>query len=384
MPQVQWWRRTARLAAALSFGFAVLAPGAGAAQGRRAATLDAIERHPFFFHGQEVILVTDAFAEQVLTWLVSDDDSSRLLAFDVPPPPEGTRERLEVIGTFYDVGRLDESDQRLAGLPIRRLSEELLRKRWPARGELPLLVATSSRPAARPSTTTLRSIVLDPERYVDRGVTVIGRFRGRNLYGDLPEAPDESRWDFVLRSADAAAWVVGREPKGDGFELDVLARVDTGRWLEVTGAVRVQDGMVLVDAGALALAEPVPERATPPAVETRRLPPPEVIFSAPLPDDVDVPQDTTVRVQFSRDMDPESFDGQVRVAYSSPGGTGIDAGAADILFELAYRGRNRVLEIRFYDELERFRSITVELLDGVQANDGTPLPPWTLSFFIGG
>ena len=384
MSQVQWWRRTARLAAALSCAFAALAPGAGAAQSRRAATLDALERHPFFFHGQEVILVTDAFAEQVLTWLVSDDDSSRLLALDVPPPPEGTRERLEVIGTFYDVGRLDESDQRLAGLPIRRLSEELLRKRWPARGELPLLVATSSRPAARPSTTTLRSIVLDPDRYVDQGVTVIGRFRGRNLYGDLPEAPDESRWDFVLRSADAAAWVVGREPKGDGFELDVLARVDTGRWLEVTGAVRVQDGMVLVDAGALALAEPIPDRPPPAAVETRRLPPPEVIFSAPLPDDVDVPQDTTVRVQFSRDMDPESFDGQVRVAYTSPGGTRIDAGAPDILFELAYRGRNRVLEIRFEHELERFRSITVELLDGVQANDGTPLPPWTLSFFIGG
>ena len=384
MAQLQWWRRTARLAAALSCAIAVLAPGAGAAQSRRAATLDAIERHAFFFHGQEVILVSDAIAEQVLTWLVSDDDSSRLLALDVPPPPEGTRERLEVIGTFYDVGRLDESDHRLVGLPIRRLSEELLRKPWPARGELPLLVATSSRPAAGPSATTLRSIVLDPDRYLDRGVTIIGRFRGRNLYGDLPEAPDESRWDFVLRSADAAAWVVGREPKGDGFELDVLARMDTGRWLEVTGAVRVQDGMVLVDAGALALAEPVPDRSPPAAVEARRLPPPEVIFSAPLPDDVDVPQDTTVRVQFSRDMDPESFNGQVRVAYTRPGGTRIDSDAADILFELAYRGRNRVLEIRFDDELERFRSVTVELLDGVQANDGAPLPPWALSFFIGG
>ena len=383
MAQLQWWRRTARRAAAFSCAFALLAPGAGA-QSRRAATLDAIERHPFFFHGQEVLLVSDAIAEQVLTWLVSDDDSMRLLAFDVPPPPEGTRERLEVIGTFYDVGRLDESDQRLAGLPVRRLSEELLRKPWPARGELPLLVATSSRPAARPSATTLRSIVLDPDRYRDQGVTIIGRFRGRNLYGDLPEAPDESRWDFVLRSADAAVWVVGREPKGDGFELDVLARMDTGRWLEVTGAVRVQDGMVLVDAGALALAEPVPDRSPPAAVETRRLPPPEVIFSAPLPDDVDVPQDTMVRVQFSRDMDPESFNGQVRVAYAGPAGTRVDPDAADILFELAYRGRNRVLEIRFDDQLERFRSVTVELLDGVQANDGTPLPPWTLSFFIGG
>lgn len=370
--------------AAIAGACAVLIPGPGAAQSRHAATLDALDRHPFFFHGQEVVLVSDATAEQVLTWLVNDDDSVRLLALDVPPPPAGVRERIEVAGTFYDVGRLDEDDQRLAGLPIRRISEELLRKPWPGRGELPLLIADSSRPAERPSATTLRSIVLDPERYVDRGVTVSGRFRGRNLYGDLPEAPDESRWDFVLRSADAAVWVVGREPKGDGFELDVLARVDTGRWLEVTGAVRVQDGMVLVDAGALALAEPGADRPPPAAVATRALPPPEVIFSAPLPDDVDVPQDTTVRVQFSRDMDPESFDGQVRVAYTRPGTTRIDPDAAGIGFDLAYRGRNRVLEIRFEQEFERFRSVTVELLDGVTANDGTPLPPWTLSFFLGG
>lgn len=331
-------------------------------------------------------MVAEAVSDRVLTWLVNDDDSVRLLALDVPPPPDGIRERLEVIGTFYDLGRLDEADQRLVGLPIRRISEELLRKPWPGIGELPLIVATSSRPAAAPSATTLRNIVLDPERYLDRGVTVIGRFRGRNLYGDLPEAPDESRWDFVLRSADAAVWVVGREPKGDGFELDVLARVDTGRWLEVTGAVRMQDGMVLVDAGALALSEPVADRRPPPPAATAetRLPPPEVIFSAPLSDDVDVPQDTTVRVQFSRDMEADSFDGQVRVNYTQPGRTEVDDAADDILFELAYRGRNRVLEIRFDQELERFRSVTVELLDGVTANDGTPLAPWTLSFFVGG
>ena len=374
--------RTGRLAAVL-WTCAVLTPGAGAAQGRRAATLDALDRHPFFFHGQEIILLTDATSEEVLTWLVSDDDGVRLLALDVPPPPDGVRERLEVIGTFYDVGRLDEGDRRLAGLPIRRISEALLRKPWPARGELPLVVATSSRPAATPSATTLRGIVLEPGRYLDQGVTVIGRFRGRNLYGDLPEAPDESRWDFVLRSADAAAWVVGREPKGDGFELDVLARVDTGRWLEVTGAVRVEDGMVLVDAGALALAEPVADRPPPAAAVETRLPPPEVIFSAPLAGDADVPRDTTVRVQFSRDMDPDSFDGQVRVRYARPGGPAADAGAEDLPLELAYRGRNRVLEIRFEHELERFRSVVVELLDGVTANDGTPLPPWTLSFFVG-
>lgn len=385
MAEMEWLWRRMRLVVAASCTCAALAPALVVAQTRHATTLDALDQHPFFFHGQEIIVVTDAASEQVLTWLVNADDSVRLLALDVPPPPDGIRERLEVIGTFYDVGRLDEGDQRLAGLPIRRLSEELLRKPWPAIGELPVVVATSSRPAGAPSATTLRNIVLDPERYLDRGVTVIGRFRGRNLYGDLPEAPDESRWDFVLRSADAAAWVVGREPKGDGFELDVLARVDTGRWLEVTGAVRVEDGMVLVDAGVLALAEPVADRRPPaPVADVPALPPPEVIFSTPLADDVDVPQYTTVRVQFSRDMDPDSFDGQVRVAYTRPGGTAVDADAPEILFELAYRGRNRVLEIRFDQDLERFRSVTVSLLDGVTANDGTPLPPWTLSFFVGG
>ena len=121
-----------------------------------------------------------------------------------------------------------------------------------------------------------------------------------------------------------------------------------------------------------------------PDAAVRQGPPPEVIFSAPLPDDVDVAQDTTVRVQFSRDMDPDSCGGQVRVAYARPGATEPDADAAGILFELAYRGRNRVLEIRFVQELERFRSVVVELLEGVTANDGTPLPPWTMSFFTGG
>lgn len=373
-----------RAAAAAGASILLLVPQAASAQStRRATTLDALELHRLFFHGEEVVLVTEAIGDQVMTWLVNEDDSVRILALDVPPPPEGVRERLEVTGTFYDVGRLEEGDQRLANLPIARISDQLLQKPWPSAGELPLVVAASSRPADPPRATTLRSIVLEPARYQTAGVTVIGRFRGRNLYGDMPESPEESRWDFVLRSADAAAWVVGKEPKGDGFELDVLARVDTGRWLEVTGAVHLEDGMVLIEAGAMALAEPVPDRPAPRVAEAPRLPPPEVIFSAPLPDDIDVPLDTTVRVQFSRDMDAESFDGNVRVRYG-PGVPPPDGAGDEITFQTTYLGRNRVLQIRFEQELERFRNVTVELLDGVTANDGTPLPAWTLSFFVGG
>ena len=89
----------------------------------------------------------------------------------------------------------------MSGLPVARISERLLGKPWPGVGEMPVVVAASSRPPREPAATTLRSVVLEPERHVGRGVTLTGRFRGRNLYGDMPEAPEESRWDFVLRSA---------------------------------------------------------------------------------------------------------------------------------------------------------------------------------------
>ncbi len=378
------WPKRARWAAACvavgACAAATLAAGAAAAQStRRAATVRALEAHPFYFHGEEVLVVVDVTSDDFLTWLV--DGEVRMLALDVPPPAAGAVERLEIVGTFYDLGRLQDTDPRVRDLPVTRISDRLLGKPWPSVGELPVVVATSSRPPREPAATTLRSVVLQPDRYADRGITITGRFRGRNLYGDMPEAPEESRWDFVLRSADAAVWVVGREPKGDGFELDLLRRADTGRWLEVTGRVRVEDDMVLVEAGSLRLAEPVAEPE--PLPDTRPAPPPPaVIFSTPLAEDIDVAPDSTVRVQFSRDMDPDSFEGRVQIRYA--GGTADVSEAQAPTFEAAYRGRNRVLEIRLDAELDRFRAVQVDLLEGITASDGAPLPPWSLSFFTGG
>jgi len=351
---------------------------------RRSASINALQQHRVFFHREEVVIITDVIAEGVLTWLVSNDDTSRILALDVPPLPTGARERLEIIGAFYDVGRLDEDDPRLSGLPIAQISQQLLRKRWPGIGELPIIIASSTRPALEPDVTTLRNIVLEPHRYTDKGVTVTGRFRGRNLYGDMPEAPERSRWDFVLRSVDASVWIVGKEPKGDGFELDVMARVDTSKWLEVTGDVVLEDGMVLIEAGTLTLSRASSDRAeSATRSDTPKLPPPEVIFSAPLADDIDVPEDSTVRIQFSRDMDDTSFDEHVHVQYSGPSSQGLNADAT-ITFELSYRRRNRVLEIRFNQELEQYQNVHVELTNGITASDGSPLSPWMLSFFVGG
>ena len=351
---------------------------------RRSASIDALQQHRVFFHREEVAVITDVIAEGVLTWLVNDDDSSRILGLDIPPLPTGTRERLEIIGTFYDVGRLDEDDPRLSGLPITQISQELLRKRLPGIGELLIVVANSTRPAVEPDTTTLRNIVLEPHRYIDKGVTVTGRFRGRNLYGDMPEAPQTSRWDFVLHSVDASVWIVGKEPKGDGFELDIMARVDTSKWLEVTGDVLVEDGMVLIEAGTLNLSRASTARAVSSTrSDTPKLPPPEVIFSAPLADDIDVPTDSTVRIQFSRDMDDASFDEHVYVRYLGPESQALNADAT-ITFESSYRKRNRVLEIRFNQELQPYQNVHVELTDGITASDGSPLSPWMLSFYVGG
>ena len=356
-------------------------PWGGHAQtaGRRAATLASLSGSPIFFHGQEVVVHADAVRDGVLTYLV--DGEHRVVALDVPPPPAGTAERLEVSGRFYDVGRLEPGDSRTGGLPFARLSESLLGKPWPGVGELLVLAASDTRGVAGTPAVTLRTLALDPAAHLDRAVTVTGRFRGRNLYGDLPRPPGRSRWDFVLASVDAAVWVVGREPKGDGFELDVQARMDTGRWLRVSGRVESHAGMVVIDAAEVALADPPATPRTQPRAAARRGPPPEVIFSAPLPDDTDVPRDTTVRIQFSSDMDPDSFEGRVAVSYAGPGG---DPGSGSIAFETAYRPRNRVLEIRFDEELDLFRTLDVRLLDGIAATDGQPLPPWALSFFIGG
>ena len=78
-------------------------------------------------------------------------------------------------------------------------------------------------------------------------------------------------------------------------------------------------GLVWIEAQELALAKP--------EVETSRLeapsapltgPPPEVIFTDPGEGEADVPLKSVVRLQFSRDMNPETFKGRVFWRYVDP------------------------------------------------------------------
>lgn len=350
---------------------------------RRVAALSAIQHFPGFYHAQAVIVRGEVKTTGERATLATLDTTLPLLVADGSVPDEGT---YDVRGQVFDIGRLSPDDPRLPATDLARLGLDPT-DRWPRQGELVVVRAASferPEPLAAPG---IRGIALDPHRFEGQRVTVAGQFRGRNLYGDLPQAPSaasETRHDFVLRSADAAIWVLGKEPKGRGFELDPGSRIDTRRWLEVSGVVRQDRGIAWIQAEELREVEPqkerLPERAPPPPPV-----PPEVLFSAPTEGETDVPTDTSVRIQFSRDLDASSLKGRVRVSYL--GEESVERGepqAPSIVTNVQYDPGLRVLELTFAQPLERFRTVEVKLLEGITGTDGAPLEPWRLTFSAGG
>ena len=220
---------------------------------------------------------------------------------------------------------------------------------------------------------------------------VIGQFGGRNLLGDLPEAPGKSRYDFVVRSADAALWVTNLRPKGKDFELALDARLDTGRWVEVTGTLQQGRGLQWLDgtSGSIKISKPPapsdPSNTQESAIRVPAAPPPDVVFSTPTQDETDVQLTPLVRIQFSRDINPGTFKGHVRVSYDDQE-TKLrgEPDTPAIEFTTQYVPANRVLEIKFQAPLERFRPVHVQLLDGILGTDQQKLAPWKLDFQTGG
>ncbi len=318
--------------------------------------------------------------------LVTDGDVTRLA--EAPKPvyvfwkDRSGREEGEIRGEFWDLGRIEARDGRFAGYNFGQLIETVNRGQWPARDQIFVLVGASMVAATPPRAPTIRAIALAPDNYVDREVKVIGRFKGRNLYGDLPFPLAKGKWDFVLQSADAALWVTGIRPRGKDFDLDPGKRVDTGRWVQVTGVVKRQGVTTFVEASAITLAtepEEAPVEVTVP--DRPPQPPPEVIFSAPLQDDQDVDRAAPVRVQFSRDVDPRTIRDRIAVSYVPPA-TGATPPAVPA-FTATYNDVAHAVEIKFKQPLERFQQVRVELLEGIVALDGQMLKPFVLVFTTG-
>jgi hypothetical protein len=351
---------------------------------RVATTVGALTTYPVFFHTQPVLVRGEIRESEGEVSLVHDGASVILAGSAAAGLADDRVTTREVSGVFLDVGRLGEHDPRLTGVDVERLALDRLRKPWPGIGELLLINARTIDRAEPLPAPSIRALALDPGRYTDARVSLVGRFRGRNLYGDQPDAPGVSRWDFVLQAADASIWVVGRRPRGSGFNLNVEARVDTGRWLEVSGVVRQMRELVLIEAVSISLAEPPETISEPVARVPAQGPRPEVVFSAPTHAETDVSPSARVRIQFSRDLDPESFRDQVRVAYVAPGaGPPADAPPPTLEFRTQYDEGLRVLEVVFLQPLAPYRTLKVDLLDGIKATDGAQLVPWSLTFSVG-
>jgi hypothetical protein len=347
---------------------------------RAATTVEALVTYPVFFHTRHVV-VRGTLEQRDGMWSLAEPGGPRRVHVLTrsAQPQDGP---VEVRGEFWDLGRLQEGDPRLTGYDTERLIERFSQGRWPGQGQIFVLALELAGPASPPQATTIRAIALDPEKYEGQKVTVTGRFRGVNLYGDLPQSPSRSRHDFVLQSADAAIWVTGLQPKGKNFSLDRNARVDTGRWLEVTGTIGRTSALVWIDAEKIALGT-APEPAAVVDVPVPTVgPPPEVTFSLPTPDDTDVETSIVVRIQFSRDMEAASLKDRVRVRYATPPAEG--GPAAPPPFTTAYREGNKVLEIKFKERLDRFRGVEIELVEGIAAFDGAKfVAPWKLTFTTG-
>jgi len=350
---------------------------------RRATNLAGLLAYPSFYHGRPIVIVGNVKTEATGQIRVSDDNGSIQL-ISKSGAPEGLD---EIRGEFWDLGRMNADDVRLRAYDLRATFKIDPDGPWPKAGEVTAIIASAVTAASPPPAPSIRAIVLNPTRYIEQKVTITGQFSGRNLMGDLPDAPGKSRYDFVLRAADAAIWVINMRPRGKDFDLAIDSRIDTNRWLTLRGTVQQGRGLQWLDAeaGSLALAKPPTETPTEEPIRVPAGPPPEVVFSAPTEDETDVMTSTHVRIQFSRDLDPATFKGRIRASYVRA--QSLERGEPDtppIELTTQYNAPSRVLEIRFTKPLERFRTVKLELLEGIVGTDAQPLKPWTLTFSLGG
>jgi hypothetical protein len=349
-------------------------PGAQAPQ-RRLTTVDALRQFPGFFHLQNVVVHGEFVENEQRISLRGGDTEIRV---QLSPNVSTSSGAVEVRGQLIDVGRLESGDPR-AG----KVTEGRENAPWPRPGEELLLQVSSAQPSQPMVAPTLRALALEPWKFAGQTVTVTGNFRGRNLFGDLPDAPGKGRYDFIVRGGEGSVWVTGLRPRGSGFDFDVDRRIDSNRWLEITGPLLHDRGLVRIEATKIALAK-APDRTEPDRddggpVSVVPLTPAEVVFNSPTEGETDVSPTTTIRVQFSKGLAEASLAGHVRASY-----VGAPAGTEGPSIKTTYDGANRAIEIKFDKPIEPFRTVKLEIIEGVTAFDSAPLPPWSLTFTVGG
>jgi len=369
---------------------------------QRLRVQDLLER-PGFYHDRVVMVVGELRSGDM------QDDQNRIYELKDPDYFRGVRvgtgwgsmndlrfmsgQKVEVIGYFWDMSLLFDGDYRLRNYPGARRQDvdlrEELRYFLAAREVTPLEEeerAKEDKPAPKPppaptnlnlpaaKDVDLRELAKAPADFAGARVSVVGKFRGDNLYGDLSIKTKHGPRDFVVKVGEFAIWVTGRRPRGEGFELNPELRRDTGKWLKVSGVPRVEEGVVYLKADSVELApEPSdpdlePKETKKEDADTPKVPP-EVTFSLPLDGERGIALDSEFRVQFSKDMDEASFDRNVDLLYSDDDGRANPFPAMHIRYEAA----SRTLVVSPGKTLEPGRELRLALYRSVKDKEGLPL-----------
>lgn len=220
---------------------------------------------------------------------------------------------------------------------------------------------------------SLEKLVGTPGKRDGQMIRVVGKFRGKNLYGDLPVSTQRTSADWVIKDDLYAVWITGRKPKGAGWELDASLKRDTGKWIEVIGKPETIRGVTYIKAVRIQITTPPSARADvkpPPPPPEKPKKPPVVVFALPLDGDIEVAQDSRFVVQFSKDMDENTFDGHVVLRYTGPV---LPGDRAFVGMRLTYDRGRRALTVDPGDTLRPRRQIELILLPGISDIDGLTL-----------
>lgn len=222
---------------------------------------------------------------------------------------------------------------------------------------------------------TLEDLVSKAGTLDGKTVRVVGKFRGRNLFGDLPARSERDSSDWVIKDDVFAVWVTGKRAKGSGWELDPGLKRDTNKWVEVVGRPETISNVTYIRALSVVLGgppRPTAQAAPPAPPPPRPKVPPVVVFSLPLDGERDVPATGVFKVQFSKDMDEDSFKGRVVFRYAGPR---LPGDREFVGLRMSYDLGRRALIVDPGDVLRPGRVVELRLLAGIVDVDGLPLTP---------
>lgn len=206
-------------------------------------------------------------------------------------------------------------------------------------------------------------------------VRVIGKFRGANIFGDLPVISRRTRSDWVIKDNLYALWVIDKAPEGDDWKLNPIRERDTIHWLEIVGKPEEVNGIIYLRADRIRLSAPpsgtAGVRTGPLAYTKDRLP--DVQFTLPSEGVEEAAPDAIFAIQFTKRMDPGTFPDRVLLRYAD----GPSAGQPLRDLRVTYIDSRRVMQIDPGVALLPGRTLECVLLPGIKDSDGNDLTPAT-------